>query len=299
MTTWVSPFQTTLMILNRVLKQLLTQDMDGNFLFRVFNRFGLRLKDRSSVIRLEFEGGPSPEDNRSDGFFQPRWTNYLPWPDTQPPVTAADSILRRIWHIRRSPAMEIKNDGIRLWYGTHDAPAPVDAVSVDTKLTVTIGVEPVDASNAVAVRYRVNQGSTVTLAASHLPLVGDGRAQYFRATLPAFQVGDRVEYTPICRCAGRQVPSPEETKQFAGSFRVVASQQMPNTTPTDQPGRQPPNNPSSSSSSDSGDSAAMSKGVASMESKTQPTASNSKEHPRKPPQPLLITKPASIRSMLS
>jgi hypothetical protein len=65
--------------------------------------------------------------------------------------------------------MEINNDGIRLWYGTPDAPAPVEAVSADTKLTVTMGVEPVDASNEVAVRYRVNQGPAVILAASRLP----------------------------------------------------------------------------------------------------------------------------------
>lgn len=117
--------------------------------------------------------------------------------------------------------MEINNDDIRLWYGTPDAPAPVEAVSADTKLTVTMGVEPVDASNEVAVRYRVNQGPAVTLAASHLPLAGGSRAQYFRATLPAFQSGDKVEYTPICHCAGRQVPSPPDAQQFAASFRVV------------------------------------------------------------------------------
>jgi hypothetical protein len=84
-----------------------------------------------------------------------------------------------------------------------------------------MGVEPVDASNAVAVRYRVNQGPAVTLAASHLPLVGGSRAQYFRATLPALQAGDRVEYMPICHCAGRQVPSPVDAQQFGASFRVV------------------------------------------------------------------------------
>lgn len=33
------------------------QDKDGNYCFRVYERFALRLKDRSSVIRLEFEGG--------------------------------------------------------------------------------------------------------------------------------------------------------------------------------------------------------------------------------------------------
>lgn len=42
--------------------EYVTTDCDGNLCFRVFNRFGLRLKDRSSVIRLEFAEGGSYED---------------------------------------------------------------------------------------------------------------------------------------------------------------------------------------------------------------------------------------------
>lgn len=37
--------------------EFVTQDNDGDWLFRVFKRFALRLKDRSAVIRLEFAGG--------------------------------------------------------------------------------------------------------------------------------------------------------------------------------------------------------------------------------------------------
>lgn len=42
--------------------EYVTTDCDGNLCFRVFNRFGLRLKDRSSVIRLEFDEGRSSVD---------------------------------------------------------------------------------------------------------------------------------------------------------------------------------------------------------------------------------------------
>ena len=41
--------------------EYLTQDVQGNYCFRVYERFALRLKDPSSVIRLEFEGNKSTE----------------------------------------------------------------------------------------------------------------------------------------------------------------------------------------------------------------------------------------------
>ncbi|WNZ27792.1 hypothetical protein HJG54_33725 [Leptolyngbya sp. NK1-12] len=37
--------------------EFVTQDNDGDWLFRVFKRFALRLKDRSAVVRLEFASG--------------------------------------------------------------------------------------------------------------------------------------------------------------------------------------------------------------------------------------------------
>ena len=41
--------------------EYLTQDVQGNYCFRVYERFALRLKDPSSVIRLKFEGNKSTE----------------------------------------------------------------------------------------------------------------------------------------------------------------------------------------------------------------------------------------------
>jgi hypothetical protein len=74
----------------------------------------------------------------------------------------------------------------------------------------------------VEVHYRVNGGLTAIAAAD--PVRHTRKAQYFRARLPALRAGDIVEYLPICRCAGRQVPSPDQARQFASSFRVTDAQ---------------------------------------------------------------------------
>lgn len=42
--------------------EYLTQDSEGNYCFRVYERFVLRLKDRSATIRLEFDEGKKPHD---------------------------------------------------------------------------------------------------------------------------------------------------------------------------------------------------------------------------------------------
>src|SRR5215211_3646123 len=117
--------------------------------------------------------------------------------------------------------MLLQRDGMSLWYGTSDAHGPGEAVWEDAETAVTVGVQPVDGSNSVELLYRINQGPARTIAAKWLRTLDD--KQYFRARFPAsaFRAGDEVEYTPIYRCAGRRVPSPEETEQFASSFRVM------------------------------------------------------------------------------
>ncbi len=117
--------------------------------------------------------------------------------------------------------MRIENDGILLWYETLDAPAPDNIVSVSDRVAITVGIQPVDASNSVEVRYRVNQGKTISIPAQFLKNGRGLTSQYFRASLPAFEPGDTVEYVAICRCAGRQVPSVDELEKFTSSFTVV------------------------------------------------------------------------------
>lgn len=117
--------------------------------------------------------------------------------------------------------MRFEYEGMSLWYETPDAPAPEGAVQAGTEITITVGVSPVDASNYVELLYRVNQGSIEMVAARWLQNDLSGKAQYFRARLPAFRAGDTVEYIPICSCAGRQVPYPDQARQFASSIRVT------------------------------------------------------------------------------
>lgn len=117
--------------------------------------------------------------------------------------------------------MRFEHEGMCLWYGTSDAPAPSEAVPAGAEIPITIAVQPADASNRPEVLYRRNQGPTETVSANWLWNDPSGKGQYFMAHLPALEAGDRVEYTSICRCAGRQVPSPEEAEQFGSSFKVV------------------------------------------------------------------------------
>ena len=117
--------------------------------------------------------------------------------------------------------MKFEHDGRTLWYGTPDAPAPVETVAAGTEIVITIGVSPIDASNKVELLYHLNQGSAVTVAAKWVQNDIVRQAQYFRATLPALRAGDVVEYLPINGCAGCQFPSPAELTAFPSSFRVV------------------------------------------------------------------------------
>src|SRR5262245_20815134 len=117
--------------------------------------------------------------------------------------------------------MRFEHEGRSLWYGTPDAPAPEQAVRAGAEINITVGVYPVDSSNRVEIRYRVNQGQIETVSAKWLRTDPSGKAQYFRARLPGFRAGDTVEYLVICGCAGRQVPSPDDAQQFTSSFRVI------------------------------------------------------------------------------
>ncbi len=117
--------------------------------------------------------------------------------------------------------MRFEHEGISLWYGTPDAPAPEQVVRAGAEINITVGVHPVDSSNRVEIRYRVNQGPVETASARWLKTDPSGKAQYFRARFPGFRAGDIVEYLVICGCSGRRVPSPAEANKFASSFRVI------------------------------------------------------------------------------
>ena len=164
--------------------------------------------------------------------------------------------------------MRLEHEGISLWYGTPDAPAPGpgEAVQAGSDITITVGVQPVDTSNKIEVLYRTNQGPAKSIAAKWLRNDLSRRAQYFNANLPPFQAGDIVEYTVICRFAGRQVPSPEQAKQFASSFHVIGTEVKPT------PGLVPKEVPVTNTASTTGYSAreALLKNAGNLQS-TQPT----------------------------
>jgi hypothetical protein len=114
-----------------------------------------------------------------------------------------------------------EHDGMVLWYGTEDAPAPADTVAEGASQSVIIGIQPPDASYRIELRYRLNQGPVESIPAAWLRNDLTNQAQYFEAQFPAFSPGDSVEYTPVCNCVGRQVPCLKEPIEFISSFRVI------------------------------------------------------------------------------
>ena len=118
--------------------------------------------------------------------------------------------------------VQLARDGLELWYGTPDAPAPEGTTEQRRGVAVTVGVRPANPSNVVSVRYRVDGRGVETVSA---PLVANDfqdRTQYFRATFPTFWSGETVEYAPVVSCEGRRAPDPVTASNFPSSFRLAA-----------------------------------------------------------------------------
>jgi hypothetical protein len=116
--------------------------------------------------------------------------------------------------------VRLAHDRLELWYGTPDAPAPDGTTEPRQGVSVTVGVQPANPSNAVSVRYHVDGRPVETVSA---PLVGSDfqrRTQYFRATFPTFWSGETVEYVPVVSCEGRRAPDPATASTFPSSFRL-------------------------------------------------------------------------------
>lgn len=120
--------------------------------------------------------------------------------------------------------MRIDHHGMSLWFETADAPAPEQIVADGASISLTIAVQPPDASNQVEVLYRINGGPVQVLPAKWLRNDFVRKTQYFRAQFPVLRAGDKVDYSPICRCAGRQIPSASEAERLASSFRIAGSE---------------------------------------------------------------------------
>lgn len=119
--------------------------------------------------------------------------------------------------------MKLTHDGLSLWYGTPDAPAPFNQeVVARDQASLVVGVSPSNPTNSVAVQYRVDGGLLHTVPGAEVHVERERNTQYFVVRFPTFPSGDCVEYWPVFRCGGRQVPGAQQ--RFPRSaFRLGAS----------------------------------------------------------------------------
>jgi hypothetical protein len=117
------------------------------------------------------------------------------------------------------------HDGLSLWYGTPDAPAPGDdGIAPRVGASLIVGVHPANPTNSVLVRYRVDGGLTRSVPGRELRTDYARQAQYFVVTFPSFPTGDSVEYSVVLSCGGRQVPPPDVASRFPSKFRLAAKE---------------------------------------------------------------------------
>lgn len=119
------------------------------------------------------------------------------------------------------------NGKIEFWYGTPDAPAPDGTTERRRGVSATVGVRPVNHSNSVSVRYRVDGRSAETVPARLVNTDFANRTQYFRATFPTFWAGEAVEYLPVVSCEGRRAPDPVTAATFPTAFRLGDDDALP------------------------------------------------------------------------
>jgi Protein of unknown function (DUF3237) len=131
--------------------------------------------------------------------------------------------------------VNLTHEGLSLWYGTPDAPAPLGELASRTEASVTVGVRPANPTNGVHVRFRVDGGFERSEPARELRTDLARNAQYFGLKFPDFKTGSVVEYCPVLTCVGRQVPGPTAAR-FPSKFllppvtpakRSLASQPKP------------------------------------------------------------------------
>jgi hypothetical protein len=118
--------------------------------------------------------------------------------------------------------VKLTHDGLSVWYGTPDAPAPGDeGIVARAGTSLVVGVHPANPTNSVVVRFRVDGGPVRTVPGRELRTDHDRQAQYFLVAFPPFPVGDLVEYAVILGCGGRQVPSALGASRLSSKFRLA------------------------------------------------------------------------------
>jgi hypothetical protein len=114
--------------------------------------------------------------------------------------------------------VRLAHDGLELWYGTPDAPAPHGTTEPREGVSVTVGVRPANPATAVRLRYRVDGRAVETISAPLVATEFSRGTQYFRATFPAFRTGETVEYLPVVTSEGRRAPDPATASTFPTAF---------------------------------------------------------------------------------
>jgi len=115
------------------------------------------------------------------------------------------------------------HDGLELWYGTPDAPAPVGGTVARDRISITVAAKPASPANRVTIHYRVDDGLPQELSTVHTRTDHEQRTQYFTAAFPTIWEGDSIQYIPVLSCAGRRNPDPQTAATFPTQFRLVAA----------------------------------------------------------------------------
>ena len=124
--------------------------------------------------------------------------------------------------------MNLTHDGLTLWYGTPETPAPFDdEILPRTGASLVVAAHPANPTNSVLVRYRVDGGVVRSVPGREVRLDYQRNVQYFAVIFPAFICGDVVEYSPVLSCCGRQVPAPHLASRFRSRFRLEAKSTEP------------------------------------------------------------------------
>ncbi len=110
--------------------------------------------------------------------------------------------------------MEFSGTGITAWYGTPDAPCPSESTPIEATPEITVGVMPALPANSVTILYRENGGPERSIRATLSRTDFAAGKQYFRATLPVFSPGTKIEYQPVVMSAGRRLTTPVSFPSF-------------------------------------------------------------------------------------
>ncbi len=120
--------------------------------------------------------------------------------------------------------MRFTNEGLTLWYGTDDAPAPADGSTQSRQgVSVTVAIQPPRPSNVLTLRYRIDQGLVRTARGFQVRADFDRGVEYHRVTFPDLLAGERVSYVAVASCAGRSAPDPTTAAALPSSFQLTSA----------------------------------------------------------------------------